>query len=81
MLTRIVVVFKPNTDVVADDITINNDIYSLMRLRDNSWDWIDTGANAINTTNITNITTVTNNTGKVFNQDDGPTGFKLILEP
>ncbi len=52
-----------------------------MRLKDNSWDWIDTGANAINTTNITNITTVTNNTGKVFNQDDGPTGFKLILEP
>lgn len=78
MLARIIVVFKPNEDVVADDITIDNDIYSLLRLRDNSWDWIDTGANAINTTNTT---TITNNTGKVFNLDDGPTGLRIILHP
>jgi hypothetical protein len=78
VLARIIVVFKPNDNVVADDISIDNDIYSLMRLRDNSWDWIDTGADGFNTTNTT---TTTNNTGKVFNLDDGPTGFRIILHP
>ena len=78
MLARIIFVFKPNDNVVADDISIDNDIYSLMRLRDNSWDWIDTGADGFNTTNTT---TMTNNTGKVFNLDDGPTGIRIILHP